>query len=390
MTNTEKDDFTFIAEAGALHHIDYLMPYLQHSHEKKIILFDYNPSNVGEYFKKYPKTSVKYYAMDEEILENMTTDPDISSKKMLINSNYYAEIETLLSNDIFYHVYACHGVPQKLLNTLFYQWFWTYDTSIIFSKKDLIQIANYKNIDISHIGDEKVVLLKNEGREHLFIIGGNQRMKYYQQNALPREQTIQDSKIINPNKKTLLYMPTYDSKQWTCDQKNLCSLDFFCEQIIPNFKDIENYNIIIKCHPTMQADKFTALQLKRLNEAYPNISYSYHGNYLQYMEIADLMLADFTSATYDFLYFDRPIIFIDKFDEVKEVPKIEDIENQYWLYACGEILNSQTVKNFSDLIKSCIEEDTFQKTRQHYKELSFDDSLSVDEVLDACRTHPKY
>lgn len=383
------DDYLCIANAKEVHHQEYLAPYLMQGDEKKMILFGDNPNDVGEYFKKYPNTCVKYFYTQKEISDIFLADPEIRSKKMLLNSALNAWLINFHTSPEIYNIYVCHGVPQKLIGTIFYNWFWAFDTSIIHSRKDLIQILGMRDLDTSQIKDQKSIMIHFNDRQHQFVIAGNIRLQNYLLNKPSNQRIYQNYPHLDPNKKTLLYMPTYESSFWT-QNKNLCTIELFLAHLIPHLKNIDDYNIIIKCHPNIRDDAKSIDLMNAAHQKHPNISYCFTGNYLHYMQIADCLITDFTSATYDFFYFDKPILYLDKFHDVKEKIKVDDYNHPYWLFPSGHIINPDNITQFINIIDDALKNDPFKDTRKIYKEISFNDHLSAAQVLDLCRQHKKY
>ncbi len=392
MQSDLQDDFLCVAHVGESHHQDYLVPYIMRSKEKKILLFGSEADNTVIFFKKYPNTTIRYLQTHKNFEKNFTQDPEIMSKKMIIGSAYNSTLVNFQKSDDFYNIYVCHGVPQKLIGTKFYDWFWLFDTSIIHSHKDLKQILSHRNIKSVNIKPEQTSLFIEDQnkRKTLFIIGGNLKMRDYLINKPDQKQLLANYPQIDPSKKTILYTPTFDSLYWT-KKKDLCSVKVFVNKILSKVKNFDDYNIIFKCHPGIARDDFLNSQLKALQDKHDNLIVDYRGNLQHYMQLADILFTDYTSATYDFLYFDKPILFIDKFNELNDgEPDIEDIDHRCWLYGAGHIINRNNVNNITEIIQSELKNDDFKEKRQIYKEISFDDTLDGTQILNLCRQHPKY
>ncbi len=384
------DDFICVAPSNDIHQHDYLAPYILESHEKKMILFGTTPGDIGVFFQRYPNTSITYFKAHSKLSKQLLEDSAIQSKKMILCANFNSACIDVHLNPDLYQIFVCHGVPQKLIGTSYYDWFWLFDTSIIFSQKDLQQILKHKKRNIQLPPNQKAFLIDTKGKKHLFIIGGNIRMKTYIANKQSNEKLYARYQAIIPSKKTILYMPTFSSKVFT-HGKDLCTLDFFIEELLPKLETTEKYNIIIKAHPNIRKDKFWPTELKKLTKKYPNITVDYTGYYLHFMQLADIMIGDYSSAMYDFLYFEKPILFIDKFNELNgKLPDFEDINHACWLYGAGHIINGNNVNNITKTLQSALENDSFKKSRKRYKDISFDDSLTANDILNLCRQHPKY
>ncbi len=357
MVNNKKHDAAFLLARNESCHMNYITPYLDYSDDKILI--------------------------DIENISNF----NLHNYSMLLTSNYYHSIESILYNQSYYNIYICHGIPHKLLNSENYNWFWTYDTCVLFSQKDVIQIAAFKDIELPDLKNKKSILLEHNGRKHLYIIGGNQRMKHYLKSPTLSKDIYQKYPTLDPDKKTLLYMPTTNSLHFTRG-KNLCGIDFFCTKIIPNLK--AEYNLIIKCHPHNRNDEIAYMLLNSIQDFYPDLLIDFDSNYLEFMQVSDLLFSDYSSAGYDYLYYNKPIIFLDKFDEIYEKPDLENIFHPYWFFGAGENITQTNALKIDEIIQDQLKNDPYQSIRKTYKEMSFDDTLSAEEILNECRKHPKY
>jgi CDP-glycerol glycerophosphotransferase (TagB/SpsB family) len=136
----------------------------------------------------------------------------------------------------------------------------------------------------------------NKLRAHLLVEYSKFDYLFYHENDPPLNIFANDLPII-------LYNPHYDKK--------LSSFYNDSERIITTILDSEKYNIILSPHPLINTWFFK----DRIKKRYPKSERlhkdwsSFHKVNFDYMKIADLYLGDISSSVYEWLYFDKPIIF---------------------------------------------------------------------------------
>jgi len=107
---------------------------------------------------------------------------------------------------------------------------------------------------------------------------------------------------LDPNKKTILYAPTFYPSSLECFDK-----------AFP--KDFENYNIILKPHFFSVTKKkyVKQSQLLHLWNQYDNVYLAPISSYnlLPFMAISDVMISDASSAIFEFAALNKPVIWCD-------------------------------------------------------------------------------
>lgn len=151
---------------------------------------------------------------------------------------------------------------------------------------------------------------------------------------------------LDPKKTTILYAPTWGMKNLSSFPK---AYKYLTAYAIKN-----KINLIIKLHAHLYDAKLMKLHSKTISdckqyiesiEEVRNISKKHTNIVLAPKEdydisplflIADLMVSDFSSAGFEFLIMDRPIIFLDTFkiNQVKN-PNYQTKRMEYFMRGCG-------------------------------------------------------
>jgi len=111
---------------------------------------------------------------------------------------------------------------------------------------------------------------------------------------------INEKKILKKKYKTdkvILYAPTFSP--------SLTSAKVLLEQFY-KFREYSEYLLIIKFHDLMD-DEFVK-KYKKLASENSNILFPDERSILKYIQLADLMISDTSSAVYEFLLLDKPVI----------------------------------------------------------------------------------
>ncbi|PAJ75698.1 CDP-glycerol--poly(glycerophosphate) glycerophosphotransferase [Pseudoalteromonas sp. NBT06-2] len=107
---------------------------------------------------------------------------------------------------------------------------------------------------------------------------------------------------LDPNKKTILYAPTFYPSSLECFSKSFP-------------KEFENYNIIVKPHFFSVTKKKYAKQRTLLNswDKFKNVYLAPTSSYnlLPFMAISDVMISDASSAIFEFSALNKPVIWCD-------------------------------------------------------------------------------
>ncbi len=114
---------------------------------------------------------------------------------------------------------------------------------------------------------------------------------------------------ISKDKKTILYAPTWSSRGHLC----LSSLPYMGLDILKMAID-RGYNVIFRPHSLiLKYNQFPKIikKIKNMEKEFENIHFADSKiDILQYMLVSDLLITDYSSVGIEYLFFDKPIIYI--------------------------------------------------------------------------------
>lgn len=159
---------------------------------------------------------------------------------------------------------------------------------------------NHLPKDISLVyGKQMIDLLARTGQQASSLVEtGNYRLPFYRQRQKFYDTLVRERIPIDSNKKTILYAPTW------ADGENNSS--FFHSNIETLSKQ---FNLLIKLHPFLERDH--PAETDRIIAKYKNAIFitDFPAIY-PLLSLADAYLGDFSSISYDFLAFDKPMFFL--------------------------------------------------------------------------------
>jgi len=163
------------------------------------------------------------------------------------------------------------------------------------------------------------------------------------------------SKFFKKNK-TILYAPTWK------DQENSSSFFDIFKKLIK--KVPPHYNLIIKPHPNLE--KKNPVKFYQLyEEKFPNNILFLEDFPLIYplLNNCDIYLGDFSSIGYDFLYFCKPMFFLDHLQR-------NSFNKSLFLYKCGKAIDKKYWNNIFPYIESNLN-NNFKKTQKKIYDYTF-------------------
>ena len=177
-------------------------------------------------------------------------------------------------------------------------------------EENLFELLKEEKIDLVY-GHKMLEAFKKHGVskkiKHQIMIG-NFRLHYFQKHFSFYQKKLKKIIPFQNDKKTLFYAPSWGQEKYNLHI--LKTLRFLIENLSSNF------NLIIKPHPyslTRMDYEFDRLknQKSQTKNSYKNVVFirDFHAIY-PLLERADLYLGDFSSVGYDFLFYDRPMFFL--------------------------------------------------------------------------------
>ena len=165
-------------------------------------------------------------------------------------------------------------------------------------------------------------------------------------------------KIFNNNLPIVLYNPHYDKKE--------SSFYKDAEKIVSAILESKKYNIILSPHPLVNKWYFfdrIKLHFSKSERLYIDWS-SIHKVNFDYMKIADIYLGDVSSSIYEWLFFDKPMIFYNSHN-------VEWKNNPYYRFWNLGNIAADPQELLKHLDKSISGDDSFARVRKETKEYVF-------------------
>ena len=224
-------------------------------------------------------------------------------------------------------------------------------------------------------GQNMIDMLKQEEvfqNIHYMVRGGNFRYIYYKQNKEFYDAIIQKEILSQFAKQQpiILYAPT-----WLDLEESTTFFDAY-SPILDQLP--EHYNMIVKLHPRLELDN-TALYYHIVGkyEKKPNVVFLNHfPPVYPLLSRADIYLGDMSSVGYDFLAFNRPMFFFNKFRRDAKY------DRRLYLFRCGkEIVPSQYSELYT-IIEASLDNDVeeFSSIRKEVYDYTFGTERPIAEL----------
>ncbi len=301
------------------HYLDHLAPL---SYFFKIPLITNNDEIAKTAKKYYPKINVNYIDnlnIHFYVVKNFDNIISCITQKLFdLNFKFHQD----LLNKKTKIIWCPHGSSDKGKTCPFFE-------SLINEK--LVLVYGKKMIDI--LKEKKIY----NSIESLFEIG-NYRLKYYQKFKSLFDKIAKEEikKKLPPNKITIMYAPTWK------DTENSSSFETYLETLLKTLPT--KYNLIVKLHPNL-FEKFD-VQIEILKGKYEKNNILFLDNFsLIYplLNFVNIYLGDFSSIGYDFLYFQKPMFFLQ--------PANLDLQSD--INTCGHVIcNNYIFKTIEENMKN--------------------------------------
>lgn len=263
--------------------IDHLVP-LCDLMKIPVLVTDVHVKNAIEFY--YPPLEVVLAQPDDYILDDVLNDFEIF---------FYVHFSRIGNGSFFFSEYlvrknarsvmSLHGHPDKF--------------------RDIYWIENLENEDIVlAYGPDLCNLMQDKGIKKKPLICGNYRLEYYKQN-----RSFFDSRLyLNKEKFTLLYAPTWASFNRSIEHRRYYTS--FFEYYTELFETIpDDFHLLVKLHPFLPLMMYE--EIAKIKESYPHVTFLDECPLIYpLLNQVDVYLGDYSSIGYDFLYFDRPLFFL--------------------------------------------------------------------------------
>lgn len=161
-------------------------------------------------------------------------------------------------------------------------------------------------------------------------------------------------------RRTLIYCPTWRKGGMSSLERLLARPD-----VVASITD--KYNLIIKPHPNIlnpERDFYDPAIVERLGRL-PGVVVARSGNVMPWFVRADLFLGDISATGYEWLYFDRPMVFVNP--RPGRLAPGADYRDATYLWQCGEVCDDLT--RLPVLIDRALATDDYHAVRErvlHY------------------------
>lgn len=157
------------------------------------------------------------------------------------------------------------------------------------------------------------------------------------------------------DKKTLIYCPTWR-------KGGISSIEIFLDNNDLINQILKAYNLIVKPHPNIfnRERKFYDQGIVDRLRQVPGIKLVRSGNVMPLFARADLYIGDISASGYEWLYFNRPMIFLNPDPGV--LRPSSDFKSMTYLWQCGDVCDD--IRQLKGMIDKNLHNDSYQGVRE--------------------------
>jgi hypothetical protein len=169
------------------------------------------------------------------------------------------------------------------------------------------------------------------------------------------DNPVSSPPLFNNNKKTIIYCPTWR-------KGNISSIEHFLKKPAVIEQILADYNLIVKPHPNIfnprrkLYNQHIVDNLRKRN----GIILLRSGNVMPWFQQSDLYIGDISASGYEWLYFDRPMIFLNPQPGV--LRPSSDPMSITFLWQCGDVCNR--MEELKDTIDTNLRKDSHHSIRE--------------------------
>jgi hypothetical protein len=169
--------------------------------------------------------------------------------------------------------------------------------------------------------------------------------------------------LFDNDRKTVIYCPTWR-------KENISSIEIFLDHpdLITQLTQV--YNLVVKPHPNIFNpdrqfyDQSIVDRLYQLSSL-PNTKLIRSGNVMPWYAQADLFIGDISAAGYEWLYYNKPMLFLNPQPGVLQPST--DVASMTYLWQCGPVCDQmQQLKSLVDTNLACDHYQTMRESLLHY------------------------
>ena len=342
-----------------------------------------NPKYFYLYLSQKDEIKVVWISKDKELVKWLTANDKPAyylyslvgvwyslRAKVYLYDNYSKDISFFLSGGAI-KINMWHGIPLKKINM---------DNKFDLIRHPISTLAKLKWV-LRRMTDEKpshYILTTSKFMSSIFssafntnnvLICGYPRTDIFKikkyNNLLLKEETLIYRKIIECQLKKILYMPTFRKSE--AEVFNLINFEE-----LQKFLSKESTIFCVKLHPKSSVED----KWKKIVGEYKNIILidSSMDPY-PFLDIADILITDYSSVYFDYLIKNKPIIFFN-YDYQEYINNSRELYFDYNEYTPGI-----KVQTMNELLNALIIEDIYEGQRKKIEQLVFEDFNNSSEQL---------
>ncbi len=183
--------------------------------------------------------------------------------------------------------------------------------------------------------------------------------------------------LFDNGRKTLIYCPTWR-------KAGISSIERFLDGHATIAALAERYNIMVKPHPNFfnpSRPYFDRSIVDRL-EAIPGVRLVRSGNVMPWFAQADLFIGDISAAGYEWLYFGRPMVFLNP--RPADLHRSADARDLTYLWQCGDVCDD--IDDLERAVEQALSNDRHARMREailHYSVHNPRDGRALDRSVAA-------
>ncbi|MBF0610229.1 MAG: hypothetical protein G8345_14745 [Magnetococcales bacterium] len=357
------------------HHLLHLMPYVRAS-GMPVYLIGVEEDYVHHLRGDHPGVEMIRVTTAQQAAQML------SRHDILYSSNFYnsfrQQIEPLLSRRPFM-VRVNHGAGNKTSENR--AWL-----SAAIKPFQVTIYCGHRDLDTIHAvglipepaakGTNPYFIQGNDGQLRMLILEGNPRLQDYLNQQPPRDQLAKQWGVTG-DRPVILFTPTYPATR-PDGSKEASSLTLFMQ--LMDELGPENFQVLIKLHPNLvEHDDLVAPLLARFAPQATREDIFWN-DYLTRMDLADLLICDHTATVSEFLFFDKPIVFLDPAGACPSPVQVP-MNNRYWSYQWGEVVSPHNRPQWKAAVERSLTLDDYRPVRHRMKDYLFANDFTPHQIM---------
>ncbi len=385
------EEFGFFFTAPATHHLYYLLPYIRATKHRSVMVYSASTVYVNTLCRTFP--DIKFFVCRSDDLTAARNFLD--NYKILMFSNGYPWFSEGVQSDLNPQTLlmrVSHGSSHKFADDAGYYTgnMYAWDGMVVQGPKDVdLFYEIYKQPKDKRSYGDMIHTTRSQMGPFVIVQSGCLRLKQFLKHSPSPEKIRQTFSFLDPKKKTILVMPTHPTNAQRT--KNTYSgLSFFIE-LFEAMDNVEAYNFLFKLHPNLVEEPELLNTLKQICQR-KNVLLNYGfltSDYLPMMSLADVLIADRTSAVMEFMHFDKPIVFLDNTQECPPEIAWDDLRNPFWTYRNGPVISPDTRDQFENILAAVLINDNFHQVRKKSFKYAFASGGTPQQIMASLLFHPK-